>query len=136
MPWKIVIASFALAVSVSAQPAPNTFTTGAKRPFTFENMMALKRVSEPVPSPDGKWVVFAAVDVDLSANTKISHLWIVPAAGGEARRLNQTQNQEERPRFSPDGKRLIWTSKATDPTQIWMSNFTPESGGLEEHPIR
>jgi len=134
MPWKIVIASFALAVSVSAQPAPNTVTTGAKRPFTFEDMMALKRVSEPVPSPDGKWVVFAAVDVDLSANTKISHLWIVPAAGGEARRLNQTPNHEERPRFSPDGKRLIWTSKATDPTQIWMSNFTPESGGLDGTP--
>jgi dipeptidyl aminopeptidase/acylaminoacyl peptidase len=134
MPWKILIISFALAVSLKAQPAPNTVTTGAKRPFTFEDMMALKRVSEPVPSPDGKWVVFAAVDVDLGANTKISHLWIVPGGGGEARRLNQTPNHEERPRFSPDGKRLIWTSKATDPTQIWMSNFTPESGGLDGTP--
>ena len=57
-----------------------------------------------------------------------------PPAGGEARRLNQTPNPEERPRFSPDGKRLIWTSKATDPTQIWMSNFTPESGGLDGQP--
>ena len=134
MPWKIVIASFVLAVSLSAQPAPNKVTTGAKRPFTFEDMMALKRVGEPVPSPDGKWVVFAVVDVDLEANTKKSHLWIVPAAGGDARRLNQTPNHEERPRFSPDGKRLIWTSKATDPTQIWMSNFTPESGGLDGTP--
>ena len=96
--------------------------------------MKLKRVGAPVPSPDGKWVVFDAVDVDLEANTKISHLWIVPAAGGDARRLNQTPNHEERPRFSPDGKRLIWTSKATDPTQIWMSNFTPESGGLDGTP--
>jgi dipeptidyl aminopeptidase/acylaminoacyl peptidase len=78
--------------------------------------------------------VFDAVDVDLDANKKISHLWIVPATGGEARRLNQTPNHEERPRFSPDGKRLIWTSKATDPTQIWMSNFTPESGGLDGQP--
>src|SRR5207302_11481205 len=34
----------------------------------------------------------------------------------------------------PDGKRLIWTSKATDPTQIWMSNFTPDSGGLDGQP--
>ena len=25
----------------------------AKRPFTFEDMMSLKRVGEPVPSPDG-----------------------------------------------------------------------------------
>jgi dipeptidyl aminopeptidase/acylaminoacyl peptidase len=134
MHWKILIASFALAGSLLAQPAPNTATTGAKRPFTFEDMMALKRLSEPVPSPDGKWVVFAAVDVDLEANTKKSHLWIVPVAGGEARRLNQTPNEEERPRFSPDGKRLIWTSKATDPTQIWMCNFTPESGGLDGQP--
>ena len=134
MPWKIVIASFALAGSVLAQTTPNAPTSGAKRPFTFEDMMKLKRVGAPVPSPDGKWVVFDAVDVDLEANTKKSHLWIVPAKGGEARRLNQTANEEERPRFSPDGIRLIWTSKATDPTQIWMSNFTPESGGLDGTP--
>jgi dipeptidyl aminopeptidase/acylaminoacyl peptidase len=134
MTWKILIASFAFAGSLLAQTTPTASTTGAKRPFTFEDMMKLKRVGAPVPSPDGKWVVFDAVDVDLEANTRISHLWIVAATGGEARRLNQTPNHEERPRFSPDGKRLIWTSKATDPTQIWMSSFTPESGGLDGTP--
>ena len=123
-PW---IAFFALTLTAYSQ----TPSTGSKRPFTFEDMMSLKRVGEPVPSPDGKWVVFAATDVDLQANTKISHLWIVPAAGGTPRRLNQTPNHEERPRFSPDGTKLIWISKATDPTQIWMSNFTPDSGGLD-----
>src|SRR5438132_6215511 len=90
--------------------------------------MKLKRVDGPVPSPDGKWVVFSATDVDLEANTTISHLWIVPASGGESKRLSETPNHEERPRFSPDGKRLIWTSKATDPTQIWMGDFDPEAG--------
>ena len=96
--------------------------------------MKLKRVGAPVPSPDGKWVVFDCVDVDLEANTRISHLWIVPANGGESRRLNPTPNHEERPRFSPDGKRLIWTSKATDPTQIWMCDFDSGSGGLVGKP--
>ena len=96
--------------------------------------MKLKRVGAPVPSPDGKWVVFDCVDVDLEANTRISHLWIVPASGGESRRLNPTPNHEERPRFSPDGKRLIWTSKATDPTQIWMCDFGSENGGLVGKP--
>src|SRR5436309_10016352 len=105
-----------------------------KRPFTFEDMMKLKRIGSFAPSPDGKWVVFDCVDVDLEANTKTSHLWIVPAQGGEARRLNQTPNHEERPRFSPDGKRLIWTSKATDPSQIWMSDFETESGQLGGKP--
>ena len=112
----LVTLAFFLAATAFAQ-------TSEKRPFTFEDMMALKRVGAPVPSPNGKWVVFDCVDVDLEANTKISHLWIVPANGGESRRLNPTPNHEERPRFSPDGKRLIWTSKATDPTQIWMCDF-------------
>src|SRR5262249_40959711 len=71
-----------LAASAFAQsPAPSV----AKHPFTFEDMMKLKRVQEPVPSPDGKWVVFAAEDVDLEANTKTAHLWIVPASGGESK---------------------------------------------------
>src|SRR5437773_8219817 len=125
---RILAISFALAVSVLAQ------TPSQKHPFTFEDMMALKRVGAPVPSPDGKWVVFDCEDVDLAANTKISHLWIVPASGGESRRLNPTPIHEERPRFSPDGKRLIWTSKATDPTQIWMSDFDPEVGQLVGKP--
>src|SRR3954453_17692285 len=114
-----------------ALPGPGS---NGKHPFTFEDMMKLKRVGAPVPSVDGKWVVFDCEDVDLEANTKISHLWIVPAQGGESRRLSQTPNHEERPRFSPDGKRLIWTSKATDPTQIWMCDFETESGQLVGKP--
>ncbi|HEY2046058.1 MAG TPA: hypothetical protein VGG93_05715, partial [Candidatus Udaeobacter sp.] len=117
-----------LGTSVLAQ------TPSQKHPFAFEDMMKLKRVGAPVPSPDGKWVVFDCVDVDLEANAKISHLWIVPASGGESRRLNPTPNHEERPRFSPDGKRLIWTSKATEPTQIWMGDFDSGSGGLGGKP--
>ncbi len=117
-----------LATSVLAQ------TPSQKHPFKFEDMMKLMRVGAPVPSPDGKWVVFDCVDVDLEANTRISHLWIVPASGGESRRLNPTPNHEERPRFSPEGKRLIWTSKATDPTQIWMCDFDSGSGVLVGKP--
>jgi dipeptidyl aminopeptidase/acylaminoacyl peptidase len=114
--------------------ATSVFAQSQKHPFTFEDMMKLKRVSAPIPSPDGKWVVFDCEDVDLAANTKTSHLWIVPASGGESRRLNPTPNHEERPRFSPDGKRLIWTSKATDPAQIWMCDFDPNAGALVGKP--
>src|SRR5438093_6018419 len=117
-----------LAASAFAQ------TPSQKHPFTFEDMMTLKRAGAPMPSPDGKWVVFDCVDVDLEANTRVSRLWIVQASGGESRRLNPTPNHEERPRFSPDGKRLIWTSKATDPTQIWMCDFDPSNGVLVGKP--
>ena len=119
---------------VFASLCSSLLAQSSKHPFTFEDMMKLKRVDEPVPSPDGKWVLFSATDVDLEANTKISHLWIVPASGGESKRLNETPNHEERPRFSPDGKKLIWTSKATDPTQIWMCDFNSGSGTLVGKP--
>ena len=130
MHWKIFAASLAFAISTAAQSSPGT----GKRPFTFEDMMALKRVSDPVPSPDGKWVGFSAVDVNLQENTRKSRLWIVPATGGEARRLNPTENEEERPRFSPDGKRLIFSSKATDPAQIWIVDFDSNTGALAGQP--
>jgi dipeptidyl aminopeptidase/acylaminoacyl peptidase len=127
----VTLALFLATAAFAQTPSPSV-----KHPFTFEDMMALKRVGAPVPSPDGRWVVFDYVDVDLAANTKISHLWIVPASGPAAagRRLNPTPNHEERPRFSTDGKRLIWTSKATDPTQIWMCNFNSGSGALVGKP--
>ena len=130
---KFLISIFlAAAVSGFAQPAPTA--APAKRPFTFEDMMSLKRVGDPVPSPDGKWIVFGAEEVNLEANTKTSHLWIVPASGGEARRLNQSPNGEERPRFSPGGRRLIFTSKATDPPQIWICDFALSTGTLVGQP--
>src|SRR5438094_5281950 len=129
-----VAASLVVACSVFAQTPSPSASGNAKHPFTFEDMMAVKRVGARVPSPDGKWVMFDCIDADLEGNTKISHLWIVPAKGGDSRRLNPTPNHEEQPRFSPDGKRLICTSKATDPTQIWMCDFDSGSGGLVGKP--
>ncbi len=77
----------------------------AKHPFTFEDMMKLKRVGEPEVSPDGKWVIFSVVDVDLEANTKTPHIWIVPTAGGQEREIIADQDAD-RPRWAPDGKAL------------------------------
>jgi dipeptidyl aminopeptidase/acylaminoacyl peptidase len=97
-------------------------------------MMALKRISDPQPSPDGKWVVFSATEVNLAENTRKSRLWIVPASGGEARRVNPEDKEEDRPRFSPDGKRIIFGWKATDPAQIWIRDFDTNAGALTGEP--
>jgi dipeptidyl aminopeptidase/acylaminoacyl peptidase len=102
----------------------------SKRPFTFEDMMALKRVAEPVPSPDGKWMAFAAQDVDLEANKKTAHIWLAPLAGGEAKKITDDPAGEDRPRFSPDGKRLIYTSAKDGSSQIWIADFDAGAGAL------
>jgi dipeptidyl aminopeptidase/acylaminoacyl peptidase len=109
----------------------------SKHPFTFEDMMQLKRIGEPVVSPDSNWVAFSAVDVNLDANTKTSHLWIVPIAGGEARRLTPASGPgEDRIRFAPDGKRVIFESSRDYGSQIWMQDFDAEAGSLTGKPYR
>src|SRR5215470_9027032 len=114
-----------------------------KHPFTFEDMMALKRVEEPVVSPDGKWVLFAAVDVDLQANTKTPHVWVVPlspstensgvahtspplASVGEKEIISD--QDADRPRWAPDGKRFAFVSTKENGSQIWVADFDGATG--------
>jgi Tol biopolymer transport system component len=90
-------------------------------------MMKLKRVGEPEVSPDGKWVIFSVVDVDVDANTKTPHIWIVPTAGGQQRVL--TANQDgDRPRWAPDGKRFAFLSTKDGGSQVWVAEFDSANG--------
>src|SRR5271170_6301723 len=98
-----------------------------KHPFTFEDMMALKRVGEPIISPDGKWVLFSAVDVSLEANTKTPHVWAIPTAGGEAREIILVQ-ESDRPRWAPDGKRFLFLSSKEGGSQVWIADFDGTKG--------
>jgi dipeptidyl aminopeptidase/acylaminoacyl peptidase len=125
--FQLAIIVFITAVlgQISAQPTPQA---SAKRPFTFEDMMALKRIGGPVVSPDGKWVLFAAVDVDLKANKRTSHLWVVPLAGGESRQLTSDPAGETGGRWSPDGGKFLFVSPRGGASQVWTQSFDPAAG--------
>src|SRR6201997_521657 len=99
----------------------------AKHPFTFEDMMKLKRVGDPQVSPDGKWVIFSVVDVDLAANTKTPHIWIVPTAGGQEKEIIADQDAD-RPRWAPDGKRFAFLSTKEGGSQVWVADFDDAAG--------
>ena len=101
----------------------------AKHPFTFKDMMKLKRVGEPEPSPDGKWVLFSAVDVDLAANKKTPHIWIVPLAGGSERVLIADQDGD-RPRWASDGRRFAFLSNKEGGSQVWIAEFDGAAGAV------
>lgn len=116
-----VLAS-ALSVSAAATAAPT------KRPMTFKDMMAMKRLGETTVSPDGKWLVYAVTSVNLDQNEKKTELWIQPVAGGEAKRLAETQPGDSGVQFAADGKRILFLSARQGSQQIWLAQFDTATG--------
>ncbi|MGI9104435.1 MAG: prolyl oligopeptidase family serine peptidase [Terriglobales bacterium] len=129
---KVVLAILAVATLCAAQNPPfaGAKDGAPKRPFTFEDMMALKRVGEPAVSPDGKWVAFSAIEVDLAKNKKTPHIWVVPLSGGESKQISNEPAGEDRPRWSPDGKRLAYISAKDGTSQVWVAEFDPAAVAL------
>jgi tetratricopeptide (TPR) repeat protein len=95
-------------------------------------------VAEPVPgasnngmsnyfarySPDGRWIVFCKAKSYMLLQ-KDSELHIIPAAGGEARRLRcNTGRMNSWHSWSPNGKWLVFSSKAwSDYTQLCLTHI-------------
>jgi dipeptidyl aminopeptidase/acylaminoacyl peptidase len=93
-----------------------------KRPFDASAMMQLKRVGDPQISPDGKWVAFSVQTIDVAANKKPSAVYVVPLAGGEPKQISANNESAQRPRWSPDSKRLAWISDRNGSSQIWLAD--------------
>ncbi|HET7535934.1 MAG TPA: hypothetical protein VFJ90_05745, partial [Candidatus Didemnitutus sp.] len=98
------------------------------RPIELEDLFRFKRVSDPQLSPDGKTIAYVVTEVLKHQNTTQSDIWIVPAAGGEPRRLTSSPQHDRHPRWSPDGKWIAFESNRDGSFQIWVM---PATGGGE-----
>lgn len=84
----------------------------AKKPITHETMWAMKRVGAPVPSPDGKWVVFSVVEPSYDPKEQIADLWMVAANGSDPpRRLTSTRSGESGVAWTPDSRSIVFSAK-------------------------
>jgi dipeptidyl aminopeptidase/acylaminoacyl peptidase len=109
-----------------ASPAP-----AAGRAMTVDDLLAVKSVSDPQVSPDGKLVVYVVSELDRSTEKSNSDLYLIPFAGGEPRRLTTSTGADNHPRWSPDGKSIAFLSTRSGSAQVWL---LPIDGG-EARPI-
>ena len=101
---------------------------GGNAPFTVEDLVLLKRISDPQLSPDGRRVAFVQRETDLDANKGRTSLWLLDLTPGTAppRRLTDVRANDSSPRWSPDSRTLYFLSTRSGSSQVWR---LPLSGG-------
>ena len=108
---------------------------GAQRPraFTPADWYRLTTVSNPAISADGRLAAFTVTTVRESENKRHSEVWVVPTAGGEPQRFTSPSTESSNPRFSPDGKYLLFTStRPGSRARTWGIRIDQPSGEAVE----
>lgn len=115
--------SFVLAVVFAALAFP---AHAQKQPFTIEALYKIKNVSDPQFSPDGDRVAFSVTSFNLEKGSSNSDIYIMDADGGNVRKMTSSDDADFHPRWSPDGKWLLFVSTREDGAQVWRM---PMGGG-------
>ncbi|MFO0966303.1 MAG: S9 family peptidase [Gemmataceae bacterium] len=106
--------------------APAQAGEAKKRPMKVDDLFRLDRVADPQIRPDGSAVVYQVGKVDMEQNRIVSNLWLAPTKGGAPKRLTTSAKSDRHPRWSPDGKFVLFESMRTGASQVWV---VPAKGG-------
>jgi dipeptidyl aminopeptidase/acylaminoacyl peptidase len=100
-----------------------------KRAFTIADWYKLTNVSAPAMSPDGSRIAFQVQTVNERENKYHREIWVVPTAGGAPQRFTSPSTESSNPRWSPDGKLLLFTSQRTGGRgTTWMLRMDQPGG--------
>jgi len=91
-----------------------------KRPMVIDDLFKFQRVADPQISPDGKTVAYTVTTVDLAGNKSTSAIWLAPTGEGTPRQLTNASKKDRHPRWSPDGKRILFESNRSGDSQLWI----------------
>jgi dipeptidyl aminopeptidase/acylaminoacyl peptidase len=91
----------------------------SKQPFNIDALLKIARVSEPALSPDGQTVAFTVEQPDVAANTRPKQIYVVPVAGGNPVQISKEGTSNERPRWTPDSKSIVFISNRSGSSQVW-----------------
>jgi len=97
-----------------------------KRAFEIADLYRCATVGSPSVTKDGKLVAFSVKRYTLEEGKTWSQIWMMSADGTGQRAMTSGEHNDTDPRFSPDGKRLLFVSDRGGSSQLWIM---PTDGG-------
>jgi dipeptidyl aminopeptidase/acylaminoacyl peptidase len=129
---RVALNALVIAFSVTPLAAQNGAQNGAgtarvKRPMTARDLWSMKRVGDPVLSPDSRRVAYTQTTWDLDTFKSRTGIWVVPVSGGDPVAYTaNTAGSSNSPAWSPDGRQLAFVSTRDGSAQIYLM---PADGG-------
>jgi len=115
----------------------------AKGSLKPTDIYLLKNIGAPMVSPDSKWVAYTLSSVDTAKDKLNSDIWMVSWDGEQTVQLTNSEEDENNPRWSPDGKYISFVSERNGEkvSQIWLMDtrggeakkVTSLKGNLDEY---
>ena len=124
-------------VLLCAAVLPGRAAEAQTRPVTVDDLMRLRSISDVRISPDGQRVAYVVSQPSVEKNAHEAVLYVVPAAGGAATRMNYGTRIFNQPRpaphlrWSPDGASLSFVALVDDAPQVVSLSAT----GGEARPL-
>ena len=107
----------------ATQPSPPaTQPSPSATAFTPQDLVTLRRLTDPQVSRDGRTVAFVLSDTDLPANRRRTHLYLLDlkaAHAAPAQILPPADANDSNPRWSPDSRTLYFLSDRSGTSQVW-----------------
>ena len=138
----VALSTALLVLSALAAQAPASASKSASpaalQPFTVDDLVRLKRLSDPQVSPDGRYVAFVLRETDMEANKGRTHIWLrdLTQRDQPSRRLTQSEANDSSPRWAPDSRTLYFISTRSGNAQIWrLSMAGGEAARVTDYPL-
>jgi dipeptidyl aminopeptidase/acylaminoacyl peptidase len=116
-----ILLTILIALSGLASASAQTTTLSQTKPqLQLTDVFQLEYASDPQISPDGAQVVFVRNFMDIMKDRERGNLWIVKSDGTDLRPLTTGLQNDFSPRWSPDGRKLLYASATDTGVQIFL----------------
>ncbi|MBX2842580.1 MAG: S9 family peptidase, partial [Flammeovirgaceae bacterium] len=91
-----------------------------KPPFSQLDVFELEWASDPQISPDGQSIIYLRNGMDIMEDKRFRRIWMINSDGANHRKLTPQDKNESLPRWSPDGKKIAYTSSSDHGSEIFI----------------